>query len=235
MSRSSRDIRSRGQLALDEIPGIVGSFREAATRRARCRLRRRRDPRGAWLPPARVLLAAVNNAERRLRRRPFDRRIRLCLEVVEAVRAVWPERLPLFVRISSVDWKEGGWDLDQAVGLAKRFASAASIWSTARRRRSPRSADHAPGPGYQVPFAERIRRDAGSRDRRGGLDHRGAAGRRHHPHAASRCRPASRRELLRDPYWPLHAADTLGQNTPGRRSICERRIGRRSRGNVGGA
>ena len=51
----------------------------------------------------------------------FDNRIRLCLEIVDAVRAVWPERLPLFVRISATDWTDGGWDIEQSVELARRL------------------------------------------------------------------------------------------------------------------
>src|SRR4051812_23923305 len=51
----------------------------------------------------------------------YDHRVRLCLEVAEAVRSVWPERLPVFVRLSCTDWKEGGWDLEQSVELARRL------------------------------------------------------------------------------------------------------------------
>jgi 2,4-dienoyl-CoA reductase-like NADH-dependent reductase (Old Yellow Enzyme family) len=54
---------------------------------------------------------------------PFENRIRLLLEVTDAVRAVWPERLPLFVRISATDWKEGGWTIDDSVVLAARLRS----------------------------------------------------------------------------------------------------------------
>src|SRR5262249_5168485 len=51
----------------------------------------------------------------------YDNRVRFCLEVIDAVRAVWPERSPLFVRISSTDWKDGGWDVEQSVELARRM------------------------------------------------------------------------------------------------------------------
>ena len=70
------------------------------------------------------------------------------------------------------------------------------------------------GPGYQVPFAERIRREAGIADRRGRADHDGGAGGRDHPATADADCVLLARELLRDPYWPLRAARELGQRVP---------------------
>src|SRR5439155_11474208 len=91
----------------------------------------------------------------------FDNRTRLCLEIVDAVRGVWPERLPLFVRISCTDWKEGGWDLDQAVELARRMREHGVDLVDCSSGGAVHDQQIAIGPGYQVPFAERIRRDPG--------------------------------------------------------------------------
>lgn len=91
----------------------------------------------------------------------FENRTRALREVVQAVRGVWPSSLPMFVRISSTDWAEGGWTIDDSVRLAKDLGplgvdlidcSSAAILPGI----------HVPlGPGFQVPFAERIRKDAG--------------------------------------------------------------------------
>src|SRR4029079_11401234 len=91
----------------------------------------------------------------------FDNRIRLCLDVVAAVRGVWPERLPLFIRISATDWKAGGWDLDQAVELARRLREHGIDLVDCSSGGAVHDQQIVVGPGYQVPFAERIRRDAG--------------------------------------------------------------------------
>jgi 2,4-dienoyl-CoA reductase-like NADH-dependent reductase (Old Yellow Enzyme family) len=141
----------------------------------------------------------------------FDRRVRLCLEVVDAVRAVWPERLPLFVRISATDWKEGGWDPDQSVELARRLRDRGVDLVDCSSGGAVHDQKITVGPGYQVPFAERIKRDAGIAT--------GAVGLITQPVQADgiiRNRQADvvllARELLRDPYWPLHAADALGHD-----------------------
>ncbi len=129
------------------------------------------------------------------------------------MRAVWPERLPLFVRISSTDWKEGGWDLDQAVELARRLRERGVDLVDCSSGGAVHDQQITVGPGYQVPFAERIRRDAGIATGAVGLITQAEQ-------ADDIIRNGQAdvvllaRELLRDPYWPLHAADTLGHNTP---------------------
>jgi 2,4-dienoyl-CoA reductase-like NADH-dependent reductase (Old Yellow Enzyme family) len=144
---------------------------------------------------------------------PFDNRARLCLEVVDAVRAVWPERLPLFVRISATDWKPGGWDLDEAVTLAARLREHGVDLVDCSSGGAVHDQQIVVGPGYQVPFAERIRRDAGVAT--------GAVGLITQPAQADAIVRGGQadlvllaRELLRDPYWPMHAADALEQTLP---------------------
>src|SRR6476660_1773126 len=91
----------------------------------------------------------------------FQNRARLCLEIVDAVRGVWPERLPLFIRISATDWKAGGWDLDEAVALARLLKDRGVDLVDCSSGGAVHDQQSVIGPGYQVPFAERIRRDAG--------------------------------------------------------------------------
>jgi 2,4-dienoyl-CoA reductase-like NADH-dependent reductase (Old Yellow Enzyme family) len=143
----------------------------------------------------------------------FDNRVHLTLEVVEAVRAVWPARLPLFARLSSTDWKEGGWEIDQTVELARRLRERGVDLVDCSSGGAVYDQQIAVGPGYQVPFAERIRRDAGVAT--------GAVGLITQPEQADAIIRNGQadvvllaRELLRDPYWPLHAADNLAHSTP---------------------
>src|SRR5512136_858993 len=91
----------------------------------------------------------------------FENRTRLAREVVEAVRREWPERLPLLVRISCTDWVEGGWDLPQSIELARRLRPlGVDLVDCSSGGMSP-AASVPLGPGYQVGFAEAVRREAG--------------------------------------------------------------------------
>jgi len=143
----------------------------------------------------------------------FDGRARLCLEIVDAVRGVWPERLPLFVRISATDWKAGGWDLGEAVELARRLRERGVDLVDCSSGGAVHDQQIVVEPGYQVPFAERIRREAGVATGAVGLITKAA-----HADAIVRRGQADvvllAREPLRDPYWPLHAADQLDRIVP---------------------
>ncbi|MDH4177035.1 MAG: NADH:flavin oxidoreductase/NADH oxidase [Thermoleophilia bacterium] len=139
----------------------------------------------------------------------FDGRTRLLLEVADAVRSVWPEELPLWVRISATDWADGGWDLEQSVELARLLsARGVDLIDVSSGGLVPYQRVEA-GPGYQVPFAERIRREAGIAT--------GAVGLITEPAQAEEIVASGRadvvllaRELLRDPYFPRRAARALG-------------------------
>ena len=143
----------------------------------------------------------------------YDNRVRLCLEVVDAIRGVWPERLPLLVRISATDWKDGGWDPDQAVELARRLRAHGVDLVDCSSGGAVHDQQIAVGPGYQVPFAERIRRDAGVLTGAVGLITRAEQADAIISHGQADVVLLAR-ELLRDPYWPLHAADHLGHTVP---------------------
>jgi 2,4-dienoyl-CoA reductase-like NADH-dependent reductase (Old Yellow Enzyme family) len=141
----------------------------------------------------------------------FENRTRLAIAIVRAIRAVWPERLPLIVRISASDWVEGGWDIEQSVALSKLLKDEGVDLidaSSGGAINLPKSAIPA-GPLYQTHFAEQIRRDAGIAT--------GAVGMITEPIDAEAIVADGRadlvfmaRELLRDPYWPLFAARALG-------------------------
>ena len=140
----------------------------------------------------------------------FANRTRLLMRVVETVRSIVPDRLPLFVRISATDWVEGGWDLPQSVELAKLLKGAGVDLIDCSSGGNVAKASIPLGPGYQVPFAEAIRREAGVAT--------GAVGMIMEPEHAEQILAAGQadavllaRAFLHDPYWPLHAAEALGE------------------------
>ena len=143
----------------------------------------------------------------------FDGRARLALEIAAAVRRVWPERLPLFVRVSATDWAEGGWDLPQTVELARRLkALGVDLIDCSSGGLVPHAKIPA-APGYQVPFAATVRREAGIAT--------GAVGMITEPAQAEEIVASGQadavllaRQILRDPYWPLHAAAALKADGP---------------------
>jgi 2,4-dienoyl-CoA reductase-like NADH-dependent reductase (Old Yellow Enzyme family) len=138
-----------------------------------------------------------------------ENRMRLLLETLDAVRTVWPRELPLSVRLSVTDWVDGGWDVEDSVALARTLKATglvdlidASSGGLDPRQRIPAY------PGYQVPFAERIRREAAIATAAVGLISA--------PETAEEIIANGRadlvvlgRMLLNDPYWPLHAAKVL--------------------------
>jgi len=139
----------------------------------------------------------------------FENRTRLFREVVDAVREVWPERLPLFARVSATDWEPGYWDIDQTVELARQLKPRGVDLIDCSSGGNIASAVAPLTPGYQVPFAHRVREEAGIAS--------GAVGLITSARQADDIIGAGQadvvllaRELLRDPYWPLHAAHHLG-------------------------
>jgi len=139
----------------------------------------------------------------------FENRIRFALETTRAVRAVWPDKFPLAVRLSCTDWVDGGWDIEQSVELSKRLkAEGVDLIDCSSGAILPNVKIPA-GPGYQVPFAERIRSEAGIAT--------AAVGAITEAEQAEEILSEGRadlvllaREFLRDPYWPAHAAKKLG-------------------------
>ncbi|MDP9161263.1 MAG: NADPH dehydrogenase NamA [Acidobacteriota bacterium] len=141
----------------------------------------------------------------------FENRTRLLREIVPAVRTVWPDSFPLFVRISTTDWVEGGWDVEQSVELSRSLKSLGVDLMDCSSGGNVPNAKIPLGPGYQVEFAERIRRDAGIPT--------GAVGMITEPSQADTIISSGQadmvflaREMLRDPYWPMRAAKELNQD-----------------------
>jgi 2,4-dienoyl-CoA reductase-like NADH-dependent reductase (Old Yellow Enzyme family) len=142
----------------------------------------------------------------------FENRIRLLVEVVDAVRAVWPGELPLLVRISATDWVEGGWEIEQSVALAKVLKQhKVDLVDVSSGGMSPQAVMPL-GPGYQTPFAERIRREAHIATGAVGMI-TGAAQAEHILRTGQADVVLLARELLREPYWPVKAAKELGDTS----------------------
>jgi 2,4-dienoyl-CoA reductase-like NADH-dependent reductase (Old Yellow Enzyme family) len=139
----------------------------------------------------------------------LENRMRLTLEVVDAVKEAWPHNLPLFVRVSASDWTEGGWTLDDSVVLARELKAKGVDLIDASSGGNVAGAQIEIGPGYQVPFAKGIRQGSGIAT--------GAVGIITTAQQANELIVNEQadlvllaRQMLRDPYFPLHAAKELG-------------------------
>jgi 2,4-dienoyl-CoA reductase-like NADH-dependent reductase (Old Yellow Enzyme family) len=190
-----------------DIDGIVAAF-AAAARRALAAGFQVVEIHGAHGYLIHEFLSPLSNRRTDEYGGSLDHRLRFALDVTRAVRAVWPESLPLFIRISASDWIEGGWTIDDSVELASRVKTLGVDLVDCSSGGLAPGAKITLGPGYQVPFAARIRRDTGIRT--------GAVGLITDPKQADgiiRTGEADlvllAREFLRDPYWPLHAARSL--------------------------
>ena len=140
----------------------------------------------------------------------FENRTRLWREIVAAVRSEWPKELPLFARISATDWIDGGWNIDDSVKLAAQLKPMGVDLLDCSSGGNVPHAQIPVGPGYQVAFAERIRREAEILT--------GAVGMITSPVQAEHIIRTGQadavimaREFLRDPYWALRAARELEQ------------------------
>ena len=140
----------------------------------------------------------------------FSNRVRFLVETIRQVRAVWPERLPLTVRLSCTDWVEGGWTLDESVELVRILRHEGVDLIDCSSGGSVHAAKIPTAPGFQVPFAERIKRETGIATATVGLITEAKQ--------ADDIIQSGRadivllgRELLRNPNWPLRAARALGQ------------------------
>jgi len=143
----------------------------------------------------------------------FENRIRFPLRIVRAVRDEWPSDLPLFVRLSVVDWVEGGWDLGQSVLLARRMKTLGVDLIDCSAGLAVPEENIPYGPGFLVPFSAGIRSAVAIAT--------GAVGLITDPAQAEQIIATGQadavslaRQMLRDPYWPLHAAKALGVDIP---------------------
>ena len=144
---------------------------------------------------------------------PFENRIRLLLDIVKEVKTVWPENLPLFVRISATDWWEGGWNIEEAIHLAFILKKEGVDMIDCSSGGLVPYQKIQLGPGYQVPFSEKIKKETGILTSSVGLIT--------DAHQAEEILQKGQadlimlgRESLRNPYFPLQGAKELGQEIP---------------------
>jgi 2,4-dienoyl-CoA reductase-like NADH-dependent reductase (Old Yellow Enzyme family) len=198
-------------LSIDGIKSIVSAFAAAARRACEAGFRVI-EIHAAHGYLIQEFLSHLSNRRTDAYGGSFENRTRLLREIVAAVRDVWPERAPLFVRISASDGIEGGWDIQQSVELARQLKEIGADLIDCSSGGNLPGAGIPVGPGYQTPFSEQIRRDANILT--------GAVGMITSPVQAEHILVTGQadavmiaRELLRDPYWPLRAARELGQPT----------------------
>jgi 2,4-dienoyl-CoA reductase-like NADH-dependent reductase (Old Yellow Enzyme family) len=197
------------ELTVDGIHGIVESF-EAAARRSLEAGFRVAEIHAAHGYLIHEFLSPLSNQRTDEYGGPFENRVRFLLQLTEALRKIWPEHLPLFVRISATEWVDGGFGIDDSVLLASKLKELGVDLVDCSSGGNAAHAKIPAGPGYQTPFAARIRRETGVMT--------GAVGMIVAPEQADqiiRNEDADlvflARELLRDPYWPMRAAKELGQ------------------------
>lgn len=196
------------ELAAEGIAKVIRDFREATKRALKAGFRVV-EIHGAHGYLAHEFMSPLTNKRTDEYGGSFENRIRFLLEIVTAVRSVWPEGYPLFTRISSIDWRDDGWNLEDSVKLASVLKEkGVDLIDCSSGGAVPGLAIPA-GPGYQVPFAETIRRRTGIAT--------GAVGIITTPSQAEGIIASGQadmvsmaRELLRDPYFPLRAANELG-------------------------
>ena len=196
-------------MTVEDIRRVQGDFAAAAERvlRAGCEWLEIHSAHGYL---SHSFLSPLSNTRTDDYGGSFENRIRFTLETTRAVRAIWPERLPLTVRISCTDWVEGGWDLEQSIQLARRLKAEGVDLIDCSSGGAVPDAKIPAGPGYQVPFAERIRRDAE-------IATAAVGGITEPTHADEIIRNGRAdlvllaREFLREPHWPREAAIALRQ------------------------
>ncbi|MFF3059475.1 NADH:flavin oxidoreductase/NADH oxidase [Streptomyces sp. NPDC057909] len=203
------------ELTVDEIHGVIDQFREAA-RRALDAGFEVAEVHGAHGYLVGQFLSPHSNRRTDEYGGSFDNRVRFALQVVDAVREVWPEDLPVFFRISATDWltendedDREGWTVDETVRLAKELqAHGVDLLDVSSGGNAP-NARITTGPGYQVPFAARVREETSLPV--------AAVGLITEPQQAEKIVADGQadavllgRELLRSPSWAQHAARELG-------------------------
>ncbi|MDZ4755374.1 MAG: NADH:flavin oxidoreductase/NADH oxidase [Phycisphaerae bacterium] len=191
------------ELTIAEIHGVRDSFANAAERavRAGFDIIELHFAHGYL---GHSFLSPLMNTRKDAYGGPFDHRVSFLLETVNAVRRVIPDSMPLFVRISVTDWADGGWTIDETVELAPRLHRAGVDLLDCSSGGAVRQAKIPVGPLYQVPLAERVKRDGNIAS--------GAVGLITEPAEADAVVREEKadlvflgRQLLREPYWPIRA------------------------------
>ncbi len=200
------------EMTIDDIDRVVSQFEDAAARslRAGFEIVEIHMAHGYLLHE---FLSPLSNRRTDEYGGGLENRMRLPLRVAKAVRDVWPSAFPVFVRISCTDWVDGGWDLPQSIELCKRLKEIGVDLIDCSSAALVPHAKIPVGPGFQVPFAEAIRNHAQIPT--------GSVGLITSPVQAEQIVALGQadvvllaREMLRNPYWPLHAARALHVDVP---------------------
>ena len=200
------------ELSPAEIKNLIMNFAEAAQRalQAGFKVVEVHMAHGYLLHE---FLSPVSNHRRDEFGGSLEARLKFPQHVAAAVREVWPDSLPVFVRISVTDWVDNGWDLEQSIAFSRRLGETGVDLIDCSSGGMVSDAKIPVGPGFQVPFSAAIRRDAKIAT--------GAVGLITNAQQAEQtlvCGNADAvfigRAMLRDPYWPLHAAQDLGVDVP---------------------
>jgi 2,4-dienoyl-CoA reductase-like NADH-dependent reductase (Old Yellow Enzyme family) len=196
------------EITLQEIAEVVRAFGDAARRalRAGFRVVEIHSAHGYLLHS---FVSPLSNRRTDQYGGSFENRTRIVREVVESIRRNWPEKYPLFIRISATDWSEGGWDVEQSIELARTLGKMGVDLVDCSSGGNVHNAKVPLGPGYQAPFAARIRQDAGILTGAVGLI-TSAAQAEQILRSGQADMILLARQTLRDPYWPMHAASELG-------------------------
>ena len=197
-------------LTAGEIEGVIEAFAHAAQRAALAGFKTI-EIHAAHGYLLHQFLSPLTNKRTDAYGGTLENRLRLTVEVAARIRAVMPEDVPLFTRVSATDWVEGGWDVEQTIALARKLKTAGvDLIDCSSGGIVPRVAVPA-APGYQVPFASAIRSKAGILT--------GAVGLITEPQQANEIIASGKadivlmaREMLREPYWPLKAGLAMGSN-----------------------
>lgn len=194
-------------LSEDEIQQVIAAFAASATRalNAGFEVIELHAAHGYLLHQ---FLSPLSNQRQDRYGGSFDNRLRIVLETVRAIRAVWPEEKPLMMRVSATDWMDGGWDLPSTVELARRAKALGVDLVDCSSGALVKGAKIPEGPGYQVPFSRAVRHEAGIPTAAVGLL---TGPRQFEEVLANEDADAVfvAREFLRDPYLPLHTANEL--------------------------
>ena len=204
----SADAAQPVELTSEGIVKVVGDFRNAAVRALKAGFIVA-EVHAAHGYLIHEFLSPLTNKRKDSFGGSFENRIRLLLDVVTAVRSVWPDGYPVFVRLSTIDWREDGWSLEDSIALAKILLEKGVDLIDCSTGGAVPGLTIPAGPGYQVQFAEQIRKQSGIPT--------GAVGIITTPAQAEGIISGGQadivslaREFLRDPYFPLRAATELG-------------------------
>jgi len=196
-------------LSVPEIAVVVEAF-AAAVRRAHAAGAKLIELHAAHGYLLHSFLSPLSNQRTDQYGGSFTNRIRMLCEVVTATRKVWPDEYPLWVRVSATDWTEGGWTVEECVELTRILKPLGVDLIDCSSGGNVSNAKIPVGPGYQVAFAEQIRRESGVPTGAVGMITDAAQA-----DQIIRSRQADvvilARQFLRDPYWPLLAARALGK------------------------